>query len=71
MKKLHFTAFIAAALMAVSLCSCLDKKNDSSDTNASTASETSTEGTASSPPVPMSPIIENTEYKNGNYKNNS
>ncbi|SEH54986.1 hypothetical protein SAMN02910265_01357 [Ruminococcus flavefaciens] len=71
MKKLHFTAVIAAALMAVSLCSCLDKKNDTSDTNASAASEASTEGTTSAPPVPMSPVIENTEYKNGNYKSHS
>ena len=68
MKKLHFTAIMAAALMAVSLCSCLDKKeNTSREQNANSASEASTEVTTSAPPVPLAASDEKVEYKNGNY----
>ncbi len=65
MNKIRFTAVIAAALMAASMCSCLDKKEDTS--NKPSASEASTEGTTSAPPVPVSPLAEKIEYTSGNY----
>lgn len=67
MNKIHFTAIITAALMSVSMCSCLEKKEDTSNKPAPSATEASAEGTTSAPPVPVSPLTEKIEYKSGNY----
>jgi hypothetical protein len=67
MNKIHFTAIITAALMSVSMCSCLEKKEDTSNKPVPSATEASAEGTTSAPPVPVSPLTEKIEYKSGNY----